>query len=141
MVSLLQKINNKKRDRGSKNKMAKKSKSKKKSKSNRAKGFGSGLRRNVEKIPILGDIIKNPTIRKATAATGTVALIASLAALIPNQSVQNAVRNPTIRAGAAFVLGDVPGGALQLIQDRNIISNFQQNGNGGNGMNPMNGSV
>ena len=141
MVSLLQKVNNKKRDRGPKNKMAKKSKSKKKSKSNRAKGFGSGLRRSVEKIPIVGEIIKNPTIRKATAATGTVALIASLASLIPNNSVQNAVRNPTIRAGAALVLGDIPGAALQVINDRNIISNFSQNGNGGNGMSPMNGSV
>ena len=140
MVSLLQKVNNKKRGRGSKNKMAKKSK-KGKSKTSRAKGFGSGLRRSVEKIPIVGDIIKNPTIRKATAATGTVALIASLASLIPNPSVQNAVRNPTIRAGAALVLGDIPGVVLQVVNDRNLISNFGQNGNGGDGMNPMNGSV
>lgn len=139
MVSLLQKVNNKKADRRS-NKLAKKSKSKKKSKSNRAKGFGSGLRRSVEKIPIVGDIIKNPTVRKATLATGTVALLTSLATLIPNQSVQAAAQNPTIRAGAALVLGDIPGAALQVVQDRNIISGFSQNG-GGNGMSPMNGSV
>ena len=136
MASLLQKVNNKKQDRRSNNKMAKQSKSEKKSKSNRAKGFGSGLRRSVEKIPIVGDIIKNPTIRKATAATGTVALLASIAQLIPNQSVQNAVRNPTIRAGAALVLGDIPGAALQVVTDRNLIGNFSQNG-----MSPMNGSV
>jgi len=137
MVSLLQKVNNKKADRRS-NKLAKKSK--KKSKSNRAKGFGSGLRRSVEKIPIVGDIIKNPTVRKATLATGTVALLTSLATLIPNQQVQAAAQNPTIRAGAALVLGDIPGAALQVVQDRNIISGFSQNG-GGNGMSPMNGSV
>jgi len=128
MASLLQKVKKQRSDRRSKKMANKKSKNKKsKSKSRSSRDFSSGIRRSVEKIPLVGDIIKNPTVKKAAAAVGTVTILTSLASLIPNARVQAAAQNPTIKALSAFAIGDIPGAALQIATDRNLLGQIGGN--------------
>lgn len=109
-------------------KMAKKSKGKKTSKT-------SPRRSNlINKIPVVRDIVNNPTVRKATLATGTVSLLTGLAALVPIPQVQAAAQNPIIRTGTAFLIGDAEGAALQFVSDRGglqSIINIGAQSNGG----------
>jgi len=58
--------------------------------------------------------INSPIVRKVLMAAGAVSLATSIAAIVlPNQA--QLINNPIVRAGLGFVVGDIPGAAVNFL--------------------------
>lgn len=95
------------------NNMVKKSR---KSKSRSSSSSGSGKVFGV-KIPVIGKIFGNPTVKKALMGAGAVSLAISLAALVNNPTINKALNNKLVRVGLATAAGDVAGGLVQVVKE------------------------
>ena len=113
--------------RSNSNNMAKK----KKSSGKRRKSQGRNM---LSKIPVIGDIANNPTVKKAAAGVGTATVITGVAALVPNPTVQAMAQNPLVRIALAGGAGGAEGAVAQL-----VTSGGLNLGGGSNGMADMGG--
>lgn len=118
------------------NNMAKRKRSSRKRVS---RGISSGFRNIGNKIPIVGKAFRNPTIRNVFAGIGAVSVITSLALASRNPTAIRIVSNPIVRAGTAFVVGDVAGGVAQLAQDRGLLQQVSGMSGGNQGLSSTSG--
>lgn len=91
-------------------------------------GSGSGKVLGI-RIPVIGKLFGNPTVKKALMGAGAVSLALSVAALVNNASVNKALNNKLVRIGLATAAGDIAGGVIQVVKESPQILS-KANGNG-----------
>ncbi len=106
--------------------MAKRKSSTKRRSSSSSSGGGKVLG---IKIPVVGKVFGNPTVKKALMGAGAVSLAISLATLINNPTINKALSNKLVRVGLATAAGDVAGGVIQVVKETPQLMN-RGNGNG-----------
>ncbi len=100
-----------------------------KSKSRSSSSSGEGKVLGV-KIPIIGKVFGNKTVRKALMGAGAVSLAVSIAALINNPTINKAISNKLVRVGLATASGDIVGGAVQFLKESPQVLSRRSNGGG-----------
>jgi len=99
----------------SSNNMAKRGR-KSKSKGRSSSSSGSGKILGI-KVPVIGKVFGNPTVKKALMGAGAVSLAISIATLINNPTINRALNNKIVRVGLATAAGDIAGGAIQVLKE------------------------
>ena len=105
---------------------------KRKSSRKSSSSSGSGKILGV-KVPIVGKIFGNPTVKKALMGAGAVSLAISLATILNNPTINKALNNKLVRVGLATAAGDVAGGLVQVVKESPQVlrrSGSTSNGNG-----------
>lgn len=73
-------------------------------------------------IPGVSPVLKNKTAQKIIVGAGVVSLALSVAQLINQPMVNRQLAKPAVRAGIAFVGGDIPGAVYQYYKDGGLQS-------------------
>jgi len=114
-----------KRSKSKSKNMAKRKRSKsRKSSSSSGSGKILGI-----KVPVIGKVFGNPTVKKALMGAGAVSLAISVAALINNPTINRALNNKLVRIGLATAAGDIAGGVIQVVKESPQLL-ARTNGNG-----------
>lgn len=108
----------------SKNMAKRKSKSRRKSSSSSGSGKILGI-----KVPVVGKVFGNPTVKKALMGAGAVSLAISIATILNNPTINKALNNKLVRVGLATAAGDVAGGLVQVVKESPQV--LGRTGNGG----------
>lgn len=87
-----------------------------KSKSRRSTSSGGGKILGI-KVPVIGKVFDNPTVKKALMGAGAVSLAISVAALVNNPTINRALNNKLVRIGLATAAGDIAGGVIQVVKE------------------------
>lgn len=81
------------------------------------------------KIPVIGKVLGNKTVKKALMGAGAVSLAISFASLINNPTINKALNNKLVRVGLATAAGDVAGGIVQVVKESpQLLGRVSQNG-------------
>ncbi len=83
------------------------------------------------KIPVVGKVFGNPTVKKALMGAGAVSLAFSLATLINNPTINKVLNNKLARIGLATAAGDIAGGVIQVVKESpQLLGRMNRSGNG-----------